>query len=186
MTNIYSSIPFEIVEGSMLEVTSLYELKRFSKSKKYIIRFVFDIIKGTRSITVEELGRYFVKYLIEEGFAQLQSNLVVWRYLKIVRGSDKFKYVLSKTQGEIDDENFVFGETLKFEIQRQNQDQVTFFQLRGIPRSWDTKVQEETITKLETLFLKPIEFEPNFKVKYIGSTTRKRDQIIACTLHRYF
>lgn len=132
MTNIYSSIPFEIVEGSMLEVTSLYELKRFSKSKKYIIRFVFEIIKGTRSITVEELGRYFVKYLIEEGFAQLQSNLVVWRYLKIVRGSDKFKYVLSKTQGEIDDENFVFGETLKFEIQRQNQDQVTFFQLRGI------------------------------------------------------
>lgn len=187
MSNIYETITFNLAEGDILKIIGGYEVKRFNKSKKFTMRLLFEVLESTGTFKAGEISSFFVEQILIERLLKLQSQSVVWNYMRLVRGSsgNSFKYQFSSTRGLIEDENVAFENALRFDIQRLNKSNPSTFYLRGIPKSWEVALQSTEITKFEDLFIKKLEMANKLTVRYIGSTLQSRyNKIIACTLQR--
>ena len=187
MSNIYETITFNLAEGDILKIIGGYEVRRFNKGKKFTMRLLFEVLESTGTFKAGEISGFFVEQILIERLLKLQSQSVVWNYMRLIRGSsgNSFKYQFSSTRGLIEDENVAFENALRFDIQRLNKNNPSTFYLRGIPKSWEVALQSTEITQFEDLFIKKLEMANKLTVRYIGSTLQSRyNKIIACTLQR--
>nr|AOP19090.1 hypothetical protein [Halimeda discoidea] len=136
-------------------------------------------------LNAKELTEFLITELLQKRFCTLQSQSVKWKYLKISKGSQTFKYILANTYGTQQEEYYALEKCAVFEIQRQNKEVSSFVTLRGIPKSWLDGVNLPSFDLLEDVFIKSLVIENKLEICYIGSTSRnKRAKIISSTLKR--
>lgn len=87
MSNLYETINFSVEEGDFLKVLGGYEIRRFNKTKKYNVRFLFEVLKSSGTFKAGEISTFFVEELLVKRLLKLQSRSVFWNYLQLVRGS---------------------------------------------------------------------------------------------------
>lgn len=174
-------------EGDILKIVGGYEIRRFNKRKKYTIKLIFDVLKSTGTFKAGEISSFFVEEILIKRFLKLQSQTVIWNYLRLVRGSsgNSFKYQFSSTKGLIEDEGVAFENAIRFDIQRLNRNNPSTFYLRGVPKSWEIALKGTDVTLFEDLFVQELRMENKLVVRYVGATLQSRyNKIIACTLQR--